>query len=134
MSEPTTAPTIASFPLQEFLGFTMSKGDGSATASLDLDAHHRNPNGVAHGAVPFTLMDTAMGAATMSVVREGCFCATIEMHTRFIAAATVGTLTAQATVVSAGKRIVHLEAKTTDATGKLIATATASFAVIEPKR
>lgn len=35
------------------------------------------------GAVVFTLMDTAMGAARMSVVEEEMMCAAIEIHTRF---------------------------------------------------
>jgi len=89
-----------------------------------------NPNSIAHGAVPFTLMDTAMGAAVMSVLDDGCLCATIEMHTRFHRAGRAGRLTAEATVVSPGRQIVHLEARTVDATGRLVASATASFAVI----
>lgn len=122
-----------SFALQEFLGFRMEKGEGHASATLDLDDRHHNPNGIAHGAVPFTLMDTAMGAAVMSVTPAGHICATIEIHTRFVAAATSGTLTAEATVISAGRRIVHTEARTTDSSNRLIATATAGFAIIAPR-
>ncbi len=91
-----------------------------------------NPNGVSHGAVPFTLMDTAMGAAVMSVLDDGQFCATIEMHTRFLRGVSSGTLTATATVLNAGRRIVHLEARTVDDRDRLVASATSSFAVIEP--
>ncbi|HAP75982.1 MAG TPA: PaaI family thioesterase [Acidimicrobiaceae bacterium] len=125
-------PTSASFPLQQHLGFVIERGETSATASLVLDDRHLNPNGVAHGAISFTLMDTAMGAAVMSVVPEGCFCATIEIHTRFHRAAMGGSLQAEATVLTAGKRVVHLQARTHDADGHLIASATGSFAVIRP--
>ena len=118
------------FPLKEFMGFTIERGEGSATASLVVDDRHMNPNSVAHGAVPFTLMDTAMGAAVMSVLDENCSCATIEMHTRFHRASREGRLKAEATVVSPGRQIIHLEARTTDSTGRLVASATASFAVI----
>ena len=48
-----------SFPLQEHLGFTIERGHGRAVASVRLGERHLNPNGVAHGAVAFTLMDTA---------------------------------------------------------------------------
>jgi acyl-CoA thioesterase len=128
----TTPEPPVRFPLQEHLGFTIERGEGRASASLDLDDRHLNPNGVSHGAVAFTLMDTAMGAAVMSVVDGGSHCATIEIHTRFHRAATSGRLTAEAVVLHAGRRIVHLDARTHDETGRLVASATGSFAIIRP--
>lgn len=121
----------ATFPLREYLGFTIEHGQGSGTAALELNERHLNPNDVSHGATHFTLMDTAMGAAVMSIVEEGQVCATIEIHTRFHRAARSGRLTAEATVLTAGRRIVHLEARTTDADGHLVASATGSFAIID---
>lgn len=106
-------------------------GDSSGTASLDLDERHHNPNAVAHGSVAFALMDTAMGAAAVSVIPDGHTCATIEMHTRFHRAATHGTLTAEAIVLTAGRRVIQLECKTTDDDGRLVASSTGSFAVIQ---
>lgn len=129
MTDPDDAPT---FPLQEHLGFTIRRGAGTASASLELDERHLNPNGVAHGSVAFALMDTAMGAAVMSVVDDGCLCATIEIQTRFHRAASSGALTSTATVMTAGRRIVHLDARTIDSDGRLVASATGSFAVIRP--
>ncbi|MGI9609933.1 MAG: PaaI family thioesterase [Acidimicrobiia bacterium] len=120
------------FPLKEYLGFTIHQGSGTGTTALDLGARHMNPNDVAHGSVAFALMDTAMGAAVMTVIDDGCSCATIEIHTRFHRAASSGSLTAQASVMSAGRRVVHLEARTVDDEGQLIASATGSFAVIRP--
>jgi acyl-CoA thioesterase len=126
-------PSPTTFPLKEFLGFAVERGAGRATATLQLGEQHHNPFGVAHGAVAFTLMDTAMGAAVMSVVAEGDRCATIEIQTRFLRGATEGTLTAEATVLSAGRSVVHLEARTVDTAGNLVAAATGSFAVIRPR-
>lgn len=123
-------PDAHGFPLKEYLGFTIDYGEGRASASLELNERHLNPNDVSHGAVPFTLMDTAMGAAVMSVVDEGQFCATVELHTRFHRPAHQGQLTAEAIVLSAGRRTVHLEAKTRDHDGRLVASATGSFAII----
>lgn len=77
------------------------------------------------------MMDTAMGAAVMSVLGEGKLCATIEIHTRFHRPASNGTLTAKAKVLTAGRRIIHLEASTCDGEGRLVASATGSFAVID---
>lgn len=128
-----TLPPRRSFPIEEFLGFSIEYGEKNAVASLTLDERHMNPNAVAHGAVAFTLMDTAMGAAVMSVVPDGCHCATIEFHTRFHRGASEGELFAEANVLTAGRRVVHLEARTTDSQGRLVASATASFAVIQPR-
>lgn len=59
-------------------------------------------------------MDTAMGAAVMTIVGEGRRCATIEVQTRFHRAVASGTLTAEATVLSTANRVVHLQARTVD--------------------
>ena len=99
---------------------------------LELDERHVNPMDVAHGAVAFTLMDTAMGAAVMTTVDEGVTCATIEIHTRFHRAAVSGRLQATASVMTKGGRIVHLEATTVDDDGNIVATATGSFAILRP--
>jgi len=131
MAESPDEPT---FPLKEYLGFTIRRGDGAATASLELDERHLNPNDFTHGAVAFTLMDTAMGAAVMAVIDEGDRCTTIEIHTRFHRGVSGGTLTAEATVMTAGRRVVQLEARTIDGEGRLVASATGSFAVIRPPK
>ena len=121
------------FPLKEHLGFTIEIGEESATASLELDDRHLNPIDVAHGAVAFTLMDTAMGAAVMSTAEEGERCATIEIQIRVHRAATTGHLQATAQIITRGGRIVHLEATTLDDDGNIVATATGSFAILRSK-
>ena len=50
---------------------TIVQGEGSGTATLDVDERHINPHGTVHGGVMFVMLDTAMGAATMSVVGDG---------------------------------------------------------------
>lgn len=117
-------------PFQDLLGFTTTQTQGAGTASIDVLEAHLNPNGVVHGAVAYALIDTAMGAATMSVVPEGGFCATIEIHTRYFRPTTGPTLTATATVRRAGKRIVHLDASVVDAEGVEVVAANGSYAVI----
>ncbi|MFV0525104.1 MAG: PaaI family thioesterase [Acidimicrobiales bacterium] len=133
MPDASSPPDPTTFPLKEHLGFTIQRGEGRATASLELDERHMNPNDVAHGAVTFALMDTAMGAAVMSVLDEGNACATIEIQTRFHRGATAGGLTAEASVLAAGRRVIQLEARTVDDAGRLVASATGSFAVITPR-
>ncbi len=118
------------FPFAELLGFVVEHGEASGRATLTVGERHLNPNGVVHGAVPYAMIDTAMGAATMSVLDESQRCATIEIHTRYLAPCAEGVLTAQATVRRAGRRIVHLDATVTDQDGREIVVASGSFAVI----
>jgi acyl-CoA thioesterase len=66
----------------------------------------------------------------MSVLDEGQLCASIDVQVRFCRAAFDGSLVATATVMQAGKRIVHLQADVRDQDGVLVALASGSFAVL----
>ena len=131
MTEQPESETVASFPLQEFLGMELSGVDaGSGTAGITVGAEHANPNGVVHGAVLFALVDTAMGKATMSLLDDGLYCASVELSLRFIRPASAGSLSAEATVVKRGKNIVHLDARVHDDDERLIATSSGTFAIL----
>ena len=120
------------FPLQEFLGMEL-EGDepGAGTASVNITDKHHNPNGVVHGAVLFAIVDTAMGKATMSVLEEGFYCASIEVSLRFIRPVSSGAVTAEATVLKRGRHVVHLDARIHDSEDRLIATSDGTFAIID---
>jgi uncharacterized protein (TIGR00369 family) len=123
--------TYGQFPLRRHLGLEVAAtGRATARASLDADARHLNPNAVVHGAVLFAMVDTAMGAAAMTVVPQRCACASVEVHLRFLAPATAGRLVCEVAVDRAGSRIIFLSGQITDAAGVLVATATGTFAVI----
>ncbi|MGB1381798.1 MAG: PaaI family thioesterase [Ilumatobacteraceae bacterium] len=125
---PTDTPPPA-FPLRDLLGFELEMGDGNATATLDVTEMHINPHGSLHGAVPFTMIDTAMGAATMSVIAEDHFCSTIDITTRYLAPCRSGRITCVATVRRAGRRIAHLDAVVTTEDGTEIVAATGTFVI-----
>lgn len=134
MNQESTVESTAgapSFPLQGYLGMQLAgETAGVGTAWLDVTADHHNPNGVVHGAVLFALVDTAMGKATMSLLDDGLYCASVELSLRFIRPGTAGRLVAEAAVVRRGRSIVHLEARVDDGDGVLIATAAGTFAVL----
>ena len=125
---PTDTPPPA-FPLRDLLGFELEMGDGNATATLDVTEMHINPHGSLHGAVPFTMIDPAMGAATMSVIAEDHFCSTIDITTRYLAPCRSGRITCVATVRRAGRRIAHLDAVVTTEDGTEIVAATGTFVI-----
>jgi acyl-CoA thioesterase len=118
------------FPLRDMLGFTISQGEGTGVAELELDERHMNPHGAVHGGVMFVLVDTAMGAAAMSVVGEGNRCATLDIHTRYLSPCFGGRVTATATVRKPGRRVVHLDATVVGDDGREYTAATGVFAVI----
>lgn len=120
-----------SFPLQEFLGMQLAGTEaGTGTAELTIGEQHVNPNGVTHGAVLFALVDTAMGKATMSLLDDGLYCASVELSLRFIRPASAGDLIADAAVVKRGRSIVHLDARVHDSDGRLVATSSGTFAIL----
>ena len=101
MADPPTE--YGDFALKGFLGFQIEEvAEGHARARLTIADEHRNPNGVAHGAVYFAMVDTAMGAATMSALSDGRFCTSVEVELRFIRPAAAGTLIADVSVLYVG--------------------------------
>lgn len=85
-----------------------------------------------HGGVVFTLVDTAMGRATISILDEGLICATIEVSVRFLCPAIGGRLVATVSVLKPGRRIVHLEGRVhVEGDDRPVASVQGSFAVLE---
>jgi uncharacterized protein (TIGR00369 family) len=126
-----TAPEYGDFALKHFLGLEIETvASGRARAQITIADEHRNPNGVVHGAVYFAMVDTAMGAATMSALSDGRFCTSVEVQLRFIRPAANGVLIADVSVVKMGRNIVHLEARVHDGDERLIATGGGTFAII----
>ncbi len=107
-------------------------GEGRALYALDVQPDLLNPNGVLHGGAVYTMVDYSMGAATMSVLGPGQFCATIEIKMSYLASVRGGKLRAETEVVKKGRHIVFLESNVRDDSGKLVATATGSFMIITP--
>ena len=126
------AGNVSDFPLGQFVGMTVERtAPGTATARASAGPSHHNPHGFVHGGVVFTLVDTSMGAAVMSMLPEGQRCSTIECQVRFLRPVTVADLTCVTTVVKPGRRVFHLESRVTTGEGILVATGTGSFAVVD---
>ena len=123
---------VSEFPLGEFIGMSIERpGPGRAVARTTAHDTHHNPHGFVHGGVVFTLIDTSMGAAVMSMLPAGQRCSTIECQVRFLRPVVNEDLVCETTVIKPGKRVFHLESKVTTGDGRVVATGTGSFAVID---
>lgn len=119
------------FPFGRFLNMSVVLGEpGSATGYVEATEDHLNPYGIVHGGVVSALVDTAMGAAVAPMLRDGERCATIEMQVRFLRTAGVGTLRADARVIKPGSTVFHVECTVTDDADRIVASGTATFAVV----
>jgi acyl-CoA thioesterase len=102
-------------------------GDGRARFELAVGPAHMNPYRVVHGGVVYTLADYAMGGALVSRLEPGERCTTLEVKIQYVAAASSGSLAAEARVVERTRRIGVLEGRVHAGDGCLVALATGTF-------
>jgi uncharacterized protein (TIGR00369 family) len=95
------------------VGFTIDEKDsgrGFVTVTGRVERQHLNFNGVVHGGVYATILDTAMGASVVSLLGEGETTATTSLYVEFLRAAGEGeTLTAKGEVLRRGRHIAFAE-------------------------
>jgi uncharacterized protein (TIGR00369 family) len=108
----------------------ISSADGRAIFELAVGPDVLNPNGVLAGPAVYAMVDYSMGAATVSALEPGNYCATIEIKMSYLSSVRAGVVRAETEVIRKGRQIVFLESKVRDEAGKLIATASGSFMVI----
>ena len=78
--------------------------------SIQVDERLMHPQQIVHGGVIFTLADTAMSMALISVIPPGTRFSTIEAKINFLAPVRAGELLAEASIVQQGRSIAVLEA------------------------
>ena len=110
----------------------VDKADGASVVALLIQPHHRNSSGLVHGGVPFTLADTAMGAALYSTLGPEERCATIEIKISYFRPITDGELVCRSRIVHRGRNTASLEAALTVG-DTLVAGATGTFAIVPRK-
>ncbi|MFK0135607.1 PaaI family thioesterase [Streptomyces murinus] len=105
---------------------------GRVVVSLDTRPDFANPLGTVHGGIAATLLDSAMGCAVHTTLPAGVSYTTLELKVNYIRAARTDgqTLTAEGTVIHAGRRTATAEGKVLDDQGKLIAHATTTCIVL----
>jgi len=115
----------------EYLGCELEEATlEKVVVSIDIQPHHLNMVRILHGGVHASLMDSAMGfIATMH--RPGQETVTIQLNVNYLAALKEGKITVEAEVVHASRKMINTGAKVIDQDGRLLATGTAIFRVID---
>jgi uncharacterized protein (TIGR00369 family) len=108
--------------------------DGTCEMQLVVDERHLSTAERVHGGVFFTMLDTAMGRAVISVLPEGQGCATVEAKINYFRPVQRGRLLARATVVSKTRRTAYAEASLLDEEDRLVARASGTFFLTESLR
>jgi uncharacterized protein (TIGR00369 family) len=118
----------------ETLGFALAEVErGRVVVEGTPDRGVYNPLGVVHGGYAATLLDTACGLSTQSMLGAGKGHTTLELKISYVRALTdkSGTVRAAGKVISVGRRVAFAEATLHDGAGRLCATATSTLLVLD---
>ncbi|WP_329070532.1 PaaI family thioesterase [Streptomyces sp. NBC_01429] len=125
---PTDLPSIG-----RLLGMRFDEVEhGRIVISLDTRPDFANPLGTVHGGIAATLLDSVMGSAIHTTLPAGTGYTTLELKINYIRTAHTDeqTLTAEGTVIHAGRRTATAEGRVRDDQGKLIAHATTTCLIL----
>jgi len=131
VSSETDAPSRA----WTWLGLTVADiGEGMAVVEMTPTEDMANHSGFVHGGMISTLADSAMGRSVMTLKPGVIRAMSFDLKLSFIGAAKIGEkLRATGRVIHAGRRTVVTDCRIEGQDGRLVATASATFAVTREK-
>jgi uncharacterized protein (TIGR00369 family) len=129
-----SSPAEVVSPAWRWLGIELVEtGEGSAVVEMTPSAEMANHAGFVHGGMISTLADSAMGRSLRTMKPGVVRAMSFDLKLSFISAAKVGeTLRATGRVVHAGRRTAVTECRVEGA-GRLVATASGTFAITREK-
>ena len=95
----------------QLIGMRVEKANvGVGEVRISVDARLMHPQQIVHGGVIFTLADSAMSMALISVLPLGTRFSTIEAKINYIAPVVTGELSAQGIIIHRGRSTAVMEA------------------------
>jgi uncharacterized protein (TIGR00369 family) len=122
-------------PAWEWLGLKLVEtGAGTAVVEMTATEPMANHSGVVHGGMISALADSAMGRSLRTLSPGVARAMSFDLKLNFINAAKIGEqLRATGRVIHAGRRTVVTDCRVEGGDGRLVATASATFAVTREK-
>jgi uncharacterized protein (TIGR00369 family) len=121
-------------PLFKYLGIVVEQISPENTVlRLPLNHEFRQGAGVVAGGILATIADEAMAHAVLANLDEGQSTATVEMNMRYLRPVKDGEISAVARITRKGRQIITVDAEVRDGKKSLLATAGASFIVMNMK-
>ncbi|MCA1832713.1 MAG: PaaI family thioesterase, partial [Actinobacteria bacterium] len=122
---------ISSSPFVEWMGIQLTALDvGTCELRLDLEEHHLNPGGIAHGGIIASLLDACIGLALRTKIGTASH-VTMQLDIHYVSPGLRGTLVARGTAVHSGRRASYGEARVFGEGDRLVATGSATFLVLD---
>jgi len=122
---------VAGSPFHRWAGITLvSVGGGQSEVAMDLDDHHFNPQGIVHGGVIAAIADTSIGLALRSMLRPGLTHRTAQLNVHFLSKGEGNRIIGRGRSRHLGQRMGYGEADVSDAEGRVLARASATFIVL----
>lgn len=102
---------VGNFGYGQLLGMQIETlQDGKGEVKIKVDSRLMHAQKIVHGGLIFTLADTAMSMALLSVLPPGTRFSTIEAKINYLLPVRSGELLAEATIIQQGRSIAVLEA------------------------
>ncbi len=121
----THEPAFGTFFLARLLGFEISYPGDTCVVEFDVHDFMFNPQGTLHGGIVALALDVAAGhLINHEAGRAGI---TLEMKVQFMRPAVPGRVRCTGSFLKRGRAISNMEARMTDAGGKLLAMATSTW-------
>jgi acyl-CoA thioesterase len=120
--------SLEATPFAKSLGIELESVEpGIAVLVSELKDNFKQNNGVIHGGLIATLIDTALALAILSVLPEGERVTTVDLTISYLRPLIEGKARATARVLRAGQRIITASADVAGNNGSLAATALSSY-------
>jgi uncharacterized protein (TIGR00369 family) len=137
MLDPETESAIrarfAAADFSQWMGLELvSLDEGMSEIRLNLEPHHLNPGGIAHGGVVAAMLDVAAGLAHRSKLGPDATHVTVQLHINYMKAVGAGVVSARGVSLQTGRRVGYSEATLFDEDERVLARASATFLIVSP--
>ena len=119
---------FASVPYARLIGLELGEiSPGAATIHLEVRDDLRQNQGVIHGGAVASLIDTAAAFAVLTQIETNERVSTTDLTIHYLRPANSGRLTASASIVRGGRRLIVVSVEVTNDQDILVATAVTSY-------